>query len=401
MNDRPDLDKLVAYWQGELRVVDWRVRSAYVRDLVNPDGKPVHGLCSRLVDNKTATIQIRDPETPATANDPPVEEIVIHELAHLLAAPLSGGSPADIAAEENMVWAFSEALIKAKGSAQQGPVMRAMVARITGRNAAAPEDRSNHVNDPKSISAAIAAIKSSDGDAALAILEKMLVDAAGGEAAPEPDGDEGSPPGEAAPPPPAGGDSGGPPPPAGDDGKKKPEGPPAAAKPPMSAAPAPSMPKPATRKAAVMPTDPAVAELAAQVQKLTDKQAASDAVAETTERAQLVAERPALAAGLRAMIVDVATPIATARQIAAAIAPTVRAAKALSTEVVAGTQAAGTGNGAARTAQLAPAERAELDARMGRGSSQGAIRREGNSVVFRAMTPEDAQAHLSKNGKVA
>lgn len=124
---KPDLAALLAHWQRALRLLDWRIKIAYVRGLVSPDGTPCYGLCSRLADNKTAQIQICDPE----GNPFDVEQIVIHELLHLHFAPFETSAPAEIAAEEQAVWSIAEALAGAKGTAQEGALVRAALARTS------------------------------------------------------------------------------------------------------------------------------------------------------------------------------------------------------------------------------------------------------------------------------
>jgi hypothetical protein len=146
---RPDLAALLAELQRELRLQDWRIEVAYVPNLTNRAGYPVHGLCSHLVDAKVASIAIRDPETPATADDPSVEETLVHELVHLHFAPFSGSSSAEIAAEEQAVWALTEALHTAKNASRRAHIARAMVAlgtRATGRAAPRLATRNYEVN---------------------------------------------------------------------------------------------------------------------------------------------------------------------------------------------------------------------------------------------------------------
>jgi hypothetical protein len=137
--NRPDLNTIGPYWLRALRLLDWRVSFEYVRDLCADDGSPVYGLCSRVVDNKTAHIRVRDPETPipgAVENDP--EEVVIHEVSHLHFAPFDTRRPAEVAAEENAVWAFADALFEHKGTPRAQMVARAMVAHARPQKAAAP-----------------------------------------------------------------------------------------------------------------------------------------------------------------------------------------------------------------------------------------------------------------------
>lgn len=126
---KPDLGALKAQWQRDLRLLDWRLQVEYVRNLRAANGQPVYGLCSRHVDAKRALIQIRDPETPFGSDDPSVEETLIHELVHLHFAPLAGGTPAEIAAEEQAVWAISEAIAQRGAGREAQMIARAMAAR--------------------------------------------------------------------------------------------------------------------------------------------------------------------------------------------------------------------------------------------------------------------------------
>ena len=78
---------------------------------------------------------IRDPSTPpegATAEQAAkqVVETVVHELLHLHFAAFGTSSPAEIAHEEQVVWALAEALINAKGTAEEPMLARSMLAVI-------------------------------------------------------------------------------------------------------------------------------------------------------------------------------------------------------------------------------------------------------------------------------
>lgn len=380
---KPDLQALVRYWQARLRLQDWRLEVAYVADLKSPQGAPVYGLCYPFLDDKRARIFIRDPESsaPLAANPPSVEKVVVHELTHLHFAPLSGTSKAEIAAEEQAVWALSGAMVAARGTPDEPLVVRAMLARFPAPMRQTGV-RTMLIGAKKK--AALEAIKNKDGDAALALLEEDIIG--------EPDGDEGPgsvpPPGEAAPPPPEGkSEDGGSAPPA--DGEKKPE--PATAKAPMAAAAPPTLP----RAAAVPSPDPVVRTLAAEVQRLTAKDAAREAAAESTERQQLVAARPGLNEKLRAMIVDPKVPIDLARQMADSVAPTARLAQ-IGTEVLAGQPTTGQGQTDAAP-ELPPEQAAELHRAMGiiPASAREARVDAAGQWVRPVETPTQARARLA------
>ena len=164
----PDLAALVAHYQRELRLLDWRLDVSYAPDLADVKGRQVWGLCYPVPDNKSARIVIRDPSTPPKGATPEqaaaqVVETVVHELTHLHFAPFGNITPAAIAAEEQAVWALAEALIRAKGTPDEAMYARAMLAQIDaskGRASVGPAQ-----NDVTSaLGAALRARFPSDGE---------------------------------------------------------------------------------------------------------------------------------------------------------------------------------------------------------------------------------------------
>jgi hypothetical protein len=132
---KPDLVDLGAELQRELRLQDWRVTYLYVPDLATASGALVYGLCDRLVDNKTATILIRDPllssPLPAGVEQKPVLETMLHELLHLHMAPLAADTPQGIIAEEQAVWPIADALARWRGTPRAASLARAMVVGVS------------------------------------------------------------------------------------------------------------------------------------------------------------------------------------------------------------------------------------------------------------------------------
>lgn len=182
--NKPDLAAMLAELQRELRLQDWRIDVAYAPNLTNRAGYPVHGLCSHLVDAKVASILIRDPATPATDSDPSVEETLVHELVHLHFAPFSGASSAEIAAEEQAVWALTEALHGAKTAARRGQIARAMVARAAAGTAPVMMvERSQKMDIAMLVAAIRAALQADDPTAAV---EALLKEVEGAGSAPPP-----------------------------------------------------------------------------------------------------------------------------------------------------------------------------------------------------------------------
>lgn len=189
----PDLAALVAHYQRELRLLDWRLDVSYAPDLADTRGRPVWGLCYPTVDAKVATIVIRDPATPpdgATAEQAAkqVVETVVHELLHLHFAAFGTSSPAEIAHEEQVVWALAEALIKAKGTPDEAMYARAALvaidrstAQIKVRAAAAAKETPKML-DPKLALEGLKIITAQDAKGALELLNRLLASALGGEA---------------------------------------------------------------------------------------------------------------------------------------------------------------------------------------------------------------------------
>ena len=186
----PDLAALVAHYQRELRLLDWRLDVSYAPDLADTRGRPVWGLCYPTVDAKVATIVIRDPATPpdgATAEQAAkqVVETVVHELLHLHFAAFGTSSPAEIAHEEQVVWALAEALIKAKGTPDETMYARAALVAIdrsTAKVRAAKAQEKENMLDPKLALEGLKIITAKDAKGALELLNRLLASALGGEA---------------------------------------------------------------------------------------------------------------------------------------------------------------------------------------------------------------------------
>lgn len=165
--NRPDLSSLCAQIQTELRLQDWRVTARYVADLADPAGNPVYGLCERLVDNKTATILVRDPATPPPGGVPAKAplEVLLHELAHLHFAAFGSDTPEAIAAEEQAVWALAEALYRHWGEPQSvrliaqslvgAPTRHQMIARASQARAMVAQATRRRSMNPKEYARAL------------------------------------------------------------------------------------------------------------------------------------------------------------------------------------------------------------------------------------------------------
>jgi hypothetical protein len=191
----PDLAALVAHYQRELRLLDWRLDVSYAPDLADSRGRPVWGLCYPTVDAKVATIVIRDPSTPpdgATSEQAArqVVETVVHELLHLHFAAFGTSSPAEIAHEEQVVWALAEALINAKDTPAEAMLARAaMVAidRSTAKVRAAKAQEKENMLDPKLALEGLKIVTAKDAKGALDLLGRLLASALGGEVPPDPE----------------------------------------------------------------------------------------------------------------------------------------------------------------------------------------------------------------------
>lgn len=143
--------------------------------------------------------------------------------------------------------------------------------------------------------------------------------------------------------------------------------------------------------------DPDAKALVAIVHTLQASIAERDAkdakAAELAHRTSLLASRPDFSATVKASLMkgDLATLEDAVKNWERG--PALAMATAAAAQVH-GTRGQEQGN--ARGSQLSPAEKADLDARMGLGSQKKAIRREGRGMVFGAMSAEDARAHLAE-----
>lgn len=204
----PDLGGLVAHYQALLRLRDWQLDVSYVPDLTDSQGRQVWGLCEHMVDAKFARLQIRDPKTPPPGESfesavENVVETVIHELVHLHFAPFDNRTPAEIAAEEQAVWALAPAIARARGTSDEAFIARAMLAlapKSTASAVARKTEKSRMALDPKQSRDALKILIAKDQKSALSFLEKLVV----GEDAPasEPSEDMAPPAAAAAVPPP-------------------------------------------------------------------------------------------------------------------------------------------------------------------------------------------------------
>jgi len=356
---RPDPTALVAKWQRELRLNDWRIDVEYVRELRNPAGMPVYGLCFPQVESKTAKIQLLDPATPWGKNDPAVEEIVVHEMLHLHLAPLSGSTKAEIVAEEQAVWAIQQAIAKVSSREAQ-MVARAMSAHATQR---APWRQKAASMDPKVMAAALDAIVKEDGKAALEILKGLLTGAAGGSDAPAEPPPEDVPAEAAAPAPTA----------------------PEEEKPPMEASAAPEEPK-----AAVAPSPKAAAAPPVMAMAAPAKRSPFETRLDNIERNTLLTNQGhRLQPSVRTWAAT--QPLAIVEGLIAASPDDTSAPRAAQA-----TRGAGHGM-QAHGAQLPPDQAAELHRAMGilpAGSSNARVD-EGGQFVRPIETPSQCRARLA------
>lgn len=189
---RPNLAELVGRWQELLRLRDWRLSVAYVPNLAAHDGSPCYGLCSPFVDAKEARISIRDPQSTDGVGEFDVEETLVHELLHLHFAPLAENTASGVAAEEQAVWAITEAITKVKSSGARARLARA-VALVANKARRVPRAKErNRKMDPVVLAALKAALTAEDPVAAIEALLAQLegeTQAPDDATTPDPDGD--------------------------------------------------------------------------------------------------------------------------------------------------------------------------------------------------------------------
>ncbi len=186
---RPDLAALAAHYQQQLRLLDWRIDISYAPDLTDASGNEVWGLCYPLADAKVAKIAIRDPQTPprgASAEEAvrQVTDTVIHELVHLHFSAFDNRSPAEIVAEEQAVWALTEALVTARNTPAERVISRAMVANITRRHGTVRAATAGVGMDPELVAEALDALTAGDTEKCAELLKGLVVNAASGGAPP-------------------------------------------------------------------------------------------------------------------------------------------------------------------------------------------------------------------------
>jgi hypothetical protein len=165
-------------------------------------------ICSPIPTRSIAHVRVVTPWPPNES----LEETLWHEITHGALSPLTaliGDEPGAIMVEEQIVERLGKLLAKIPLAARLAvaraintfapAAMRARLSASAGRSRA----RGGSM-DPETIKQLIEAIKAQDGEAALAICEKALLDqATGGAAVPEPtepDGDEAAKLGEGEPP---------------------------------------------------------------------------------------------------------------------------------------------------------------------------------------------------------
>jgi len=206
-----DLVPLVAHYQDKLRLRDWRIEVTYERDLRSSDGHIVWGLCYPNVDAKQARIVVRHPDTPppgVTVEEAraAVVETLVHELLHLHFAPFGNVGPTAVAAEEQAVWAIAEALVKARGTADEARLANAVASRIETfartRTITPETGKENKMSlDPKMAEQAVDLVVKKDQKGALAFVTRLLVASVGGK--PDAGGETEEPAAAAEEPPPA------------------------------------------------------------------------------------------------------------------------------------------------------------------------------------------------------
>lgn len=108
-----------AVWQMRLRLADWKIRIEFAKGKDLPPGSA--GMCSPLLQNKTAAIYILAPDDLSDVNDDvafpmSVERILVHELLHLHFYPLTQQRQQDVVIEEEQaIECITDSLMNAYG----------------------------------------------------------------------------------------------------------------------------------------------------------------------------------------------------------------------------------------------------------------------------------------------
>lgn len=108
------LERTLRYWQGKLRLLDWKVTVSFSKKDEMPDD------CQACIDwnlhSRTAVIQIMDPRDYESSLGLPqdIEDSVCHELVHLHLAYWDTKNKAADVQMEQAIESLTEALVSLK-----------------------------------------------------------------------------------------------------------------------------------------------------------------------------------------------------------------------------------------------------------------------------------------------
>lgn len=176
----PDLDAIMAYWIKLLGLDrdGWKITWGWVDQITMPDGGQAIGLNEGDGAQKVADIKIRRPRSQAELAE--LDDTVAHELVHCVGrrmqALLDAGEFVD--AHEYLAETMAPAMVAVKGTPRAKALAKAAKSLPALRRAGGTK------MDPEKIKAAIAALREGNGDAALQVLEELLIAAAAGAAPP-------------------------------------------------------------------------------------------------------------------------------------------------------------------------------------------------------------------------
>lgn len=176
----PDLDAMMAYWIKLLGLDrdGWKITWGWVDQITMPDGGQAIGLNEGDGAKKVADIKIRRPRSQVELAE--LDDTIAHELVHCVGrrmqALLDAGEFVD--AHEYLAETMAPAMVAVKGTPHFAALAKAAKSLPALRRAGGTR------MDPEKIKAAIAALREGNGDAALQVLEELLIAAAAGAAPP-------------------------------------------------------------------------------------------------------------------------------------------------------------------------------------------------------------------------
>ena len=130
MSSIVDLTTLLPKWQKILRLEDWDIHVKMVRHYELAGGENA-GSCHYSVTLREATLQVMDPIDNSHEYPEDIEEVLVHELVHLVFSGIDNGETGQIEGASRI---FYEQAVEATARALIQLDRRAALARLEGES---------------------------------------------------------------------------------------------------------------------------------------------------------------------------------------------------------------------------------------------------------------------------